>query len=217
MKRFSHILSFLAVALFVLSTGSVAKANSVDPQVGLGGDPATCEFAVTESSTSQMVNNAPTGCIFDVTNAIPGATLTSVTITILSDFFGKGTSNLTCHVYANEAGFGSPSPFSIGTPNADGTACTFSGPPVSNTGIILLSSTLVPPPTGGVNPGGSYGVELGSGNSPFLDPTGQFVLGSLNLMLSATVPEPGTLLLLGTGLAAIIANKKRLKTAKHLV
>ena len=218
MRRFSHILSFLAVALFLLSAGSVAKANAVDPQAGLGGDPATCgDFSVTESNTSQTVFNAPTGCIFDVTNAIPGATLTSVTITILSDFFGKGTSNLTCQVYANEAGFGSPSPFSIGTPNADGTACKFSGPPVNDTNPpILLLATLLPPATGGVNPGGRYGVELGSGGLPFTS-DGTTVLHFLDISLSATVPEPGTMLLLGTGLVALIANKKRPKAAKHSV
>jgi hypothetical protein len=35
--------------------------------------------------------------------------------------------------------------------------------------------------------------------------------------LSGTVPEPGTLLLLGTGVVALIPNKKRFKAAKQLV
>jgi hypothetical protein len=218
MRQFSHFLGFLAVALFLLSVGSVAKADAVDPQVGLGGS-GSC-FTINQTSTSQTQEGAPTGCIIDITNSIPGATLTSVTITILTPFLGEGLpGNLTCQVYANQSGFGSPSPFSIGTPNAAGDACTFTGPPVNDTNppITSVLAAVLPPPTGGVGPNGVYGVELGSGGLPFRDPTTGSVLSSLNIRLSATVPEPGTMLLLGTGLVALIASKKRLKAAMHSV
>ena len=52
MRRLSHILSFLTVALFLLSVGSAAKADGVDPAVGLeGGSGSTALFGPTFSFT----------------------------------------------------------------------------------------------------------------------------------------------------------------------
>src|SRR5260370_39591106 len=48
MRRSSHIVSFLAVALCLFLAGSVAKANGVDPSIGLGPTGSNGSFTQTQ-------------------------------------------------------------------------------------------------------------------------------------------------------------------------
>ena len=218
MKRFSHILSFLTVALFLLFTGSTAKANTVDPRVDMGGGGTTCpESNVTLTGLSPQSFSVQTGCVFDVTSTV--GTLTSLTVMISDAFVGQGTAgNLTCGFGTVSEGFGQTSPFSVGTARdgGAGNACTFSGPPMPAPSPIETLTLLTTDGSG--TP--IYGLDLGALDpftgqpDPFVNPNTNQPYASLNIMLSATVPEPGTLLLLGTGLIALIPNKKWFKAAK---
>jgi hypothetical protein len=184
MRRFSNILSFLAVALFLLCAGSVTKANGTDPQVGLGGGgtcPGTTTFS--ENSFTQAFTGLQTGCINDFQNNINDGTVTldRLVVNITSAFSGQ----ITCALLAG-------APLNSTTPNgSSATSCTFFD-------ATLLFS---------IAPGQIYGLTFDTHFGPTVD-----------IVLAQTVvPEPATLLLLGTGLAALAANRKRLKAAKHLV
>ncbi len=184
MRRSSHILSFLAVALFLLCVGSITKANAVDPQVGLGGSgtcPGTTTFS--ENSFTQAFTGLRTGCINDFQNNINDGTVTldTLVVNITSAFSGQ----ITCALLAG-------APLNSTTPNGSSpTSCTFFD-------ATLLFS---------IAPGQIYGLTFDTNFGPTVD-----------IVLAQTViPEPATLLLLGTGLAALAANRKRLKAAQHLV
>jgi len=223
MRRFSHILSFLAVALVLLLAGSVAKANT-DPRTGTGGG-GSCFGPLSFSSASQTfsgVNALPTtgsdftdtngNCVIDFTNNT-GGDVTSLTVTILTSFFGEGAlgmtnGSLSCQVYAGQFGFGSPSPFNNAV-KTDNNACTFND--LNVIGSWLPNTTL-----GlqlGVDP-----TELGFFKAPCDDSTGATCanLASLDVRFDAVVaPEPGTMVLLGTGLVAVVS-RKRLKERKRV-
>ncbi len=214
MRRFRYILSFLAVALALLFTGSFAKANTVDPRVDMGGGGTTCPGSnVTLTNLSQSFEGIQTGCVFDITSMV--GTLTSLTVTISDAFVGQGTvGNLTCGFGTVSDGFGPTSPFSVGAASnaGAGNACTFSGPPMPAPSPITFALLTT---DGSGTP--LYGMDLGAEGDPFVNPTTGLPYAFLNITLSATVPEPGTLLLLGTGLVALIPKKKWFKAAKHLV
>ncbi len=162
MRRFSHILSFLAVALFLLLVGNVAKANGVDPQIildGSGSCATTQANPLQETSLTQAFTGLQTGCANDFQNQIPSGdgfmTLDTLVVNVTSPFTGQ----ITCALGPN-------SPLNSATPNGSSpTSCTF------------------------------------------FDATVDFVLAQ------TVVPEPASLLLLGTGLAALAANRKKLKAA----
>jgi hypothetical protein len=82
MRRFSHILSFLAVALFLLLAGNVAKADSVDPVIGVKG----CTSGCTNPWTGSVTLTIPVG-VTDFTS--PSFDIASGTIT--SFHFHSGT------------------------------------------------------------------------------------------------------------------------------
>jgi len=224
MRRFSHILSFLAVALFLLSIGSVAKANTADPRTGTGGG-GSCFGPLSFSSASQTFNALPTtasdftdtngNCVIDFINNT-GVDVTSLTVTILTPFFGEGSvgsgmtdGSLSCAVYSGAFGFGSPSPFNNAT-KTDNNACTFND-------VVVIGSWLPGTTLGlqlGVDP-----TELGFFKAPCSDTTGASCanLDSLDVRFDApaAAPEPGSMVLLGTGLVALVGRKK-LKERKRL-
>ncbi len=182
MRRFSNILSFLAVALFLLCAGSVTKADGTDPVVGLGGG-GTCAGTTTfsENSLTQAFSGLQTGCINDFQN-LTGVTLDTLVVNVTSSFTGQ----ITCALLAG-------APLNSATPNGSSpTSCTF------------FDATFLASITSG---GPAYGLTFDTHFGPTVD-----------IVLAQTViPEPATLLLLGTGLAALAANRKRLKAATHLV
>ncbi len=186
MRRFSHILSFLAVALFLLLVGNVAKANGVDPSIGLGPGGSCTTSPFQETSFTQAFTGLQTGCINDFQNQITsddvGQTLDTLVVNVTSAFTGQ----ITCVLLEG-------APLNSATPNGSSpTSCTFSDQ-------TFLTS---------ITPGQTYGLTFDTNFGPTVD-----------IVLAQTVitPEPATLLLLGSGLAALAANRKRLKSAKHSV
>jgi hypothetical protein len=184
MRRFSHILSFLAVALLLLCAGSVTKADGTDPVVGLGGG-GTCAGTTTfsENSLTQAFSGLQTGCINDFQNNINDGTVTldTLVVNVMSPFSGQ----ITCALLAG-------APLNSATPNGSSpTSCTFFD------ATTILS----------IRPGQIYGLTFDTHFGAKVD----------IVLAQSVIPEPATLLLFGTGIAALAANRKRLSAAKHSV
>jgi hypothetical protein len=201
MKRSSYFLSFLTVALFLLSVGNVAKADGVvDPKIALGGGgtcPETPTFQVTEFT--QAFTGLPTCGILDFQNEIKqdgeGVTLNMLVVNVTSPFGGA----ISCALAEG-------SPFNDFTPDGSSpTSCTFFES--SNFFSALSDSECEDSEEcgNGIGPGGIFGLTF----DPNFGKTVDIVLSQ-----SVITPEPTTLLLFGTGLVAFVANKKRLKAAK---
>lgn len=179
MKRFSHILSFLAVALFVLAAASTANADGTDPSIIIlnGGDqvpiPGTSFsfFTTTGSDCNFTSPTTATTCNFQNTNPA-AATWTAVDIDI-SQVIDK--SLVTC-------GGGAFFASCVVTNDADGTVdISLSGGP-------------------GITPADfpAFGIAGWASGTTF---DGTITLSS--------VPEPGTLALLLTGGGFFLARRKR--------
>lgn len=94
MKWSSYVLGFLAVALLLLSAGSLVKADGLlDPKVGLGPSGSCSENS--QTSFTQSFPGLETDCVNDFTNNIPqddgGVTLFQLVVTIAG-----GPFDLTC-------------------------------------------------------------------------------------------------------------------------
>lgn len=181
MIRFSHIPSFLAVALFLLCVGSAAKATPIDPEIILDGS-GSCPGTQFQTSFTQAFLGLQTGCTIDFRQLIgQGVILHTLVVNVTSPFNGQ----ISCM----------NGPFSPlqGTPVVSSPrSCTFSDPPTSS-GSIGFNTT--------------YSLFFGTNFGPTVD----------IILAQQVVPEPATLLLLGTGVVALLANRKRLKALKDLV
>jgi hypothetical protein len=216
MRRFSHILSFLAVALFLLSAGSVAKANTVDPKSGYGGggscnDPANPLLlsAFTGDGSSITTFNCP----LDFRNDL-GFDIGSLTMTILTSFVG-GPDSLSCIIDPNQGPGGAFSLPAFNTAVHNGSSCIYSGAgplPNNNPGPSLLALVLVQPMAPGVLANGAlFSMQWGYPDAPFAE-------SSLDVRMSASpAPEPGSLILVGTGLTALALRRKSLKASAKRV
>jgi len=187
MRRFSHILSSLTVALFLLLTGSVAAADTAaDPKIGLSptGSTATCTQTVGQPSISpcSFTTDANGHAVDDITNDT-GLFLIQDTVTML----GAAIANLNCSVGPDAPNW-TTSDGTTGPTPAVGNACAFFG--------------------GFISPGHLYGLNFDgfAANTTYL-----FDLTDVRV---ADLPEPGTMILLGVGLAAVAASRKRLKGAR---
>ncbi len=177
MRRFSYILSFLAVALFLLLAAGGAKADVIDPKIAMGGGGSCTENS--QTSLTQSFTGLLTGCVNAFTN-LNDVTLDTLVVNVTSPFDGQISCEVLTTAPLNSTMVSSP------------TSCTF------------FDATLI----GSITPGARYGLTFDTSFGSTVD-----------TILAQTVitPEPATLLLLGTGLAALSANRKRLKAAKHLV
>ncbi|HEV2196758.1 MAG TPA: PEP-CTERM sorting domain-containing protein [Candidatus Acidoferrum sp.] len=115
--------------------GSAAKANTIDPQVGLGGSGSCTETPFQETSLTQSFTGLQTGCINDFQNLINGSTVTldTLVVNVTSSFGGT----LTC-VLLNGA------PLNSATQSSS-SSCTFFD-------ATLLQS---------ISPGQIYGLTFG--------------------------------------------------------
>jgi hypothetical protein len=179
MKQFSHILSFLAVTLFVLAAGSIANATGVDPSIIVlnGGDQVpipgtTFSFFTTTGSDCNFTSpTTATNCNFQNTN--PGAaTWTALDIDISQVI---DMSLVTC-------GGGAFFASCVVTNDADGTIdISLSGGPGITTADFPFFSI------------------AGWASGTTFD-------GTITL---SSVPEPGTLALLLSGGGLLLARRKR--------
>ena len=189
MRRFSYILSFLAVALFLLVAASAAKADLADPKIVLGPTGSQNTFNQSACFASTTDN-----CFF--TSDAAGD---PVTIDIFNDLI-TGDSDTPAFIIQDTITIDA----TIGPLmcQADSeTAPNWTGTPSGNSCIYM---------GGFISPGNKYGWTF----SLFPAGTFPFHLNARTSTTAPTVPEPGTIVLLGTGLvSAFGASRKRLKGA----
>jgi PEP-CTERM motif-containing protein len=186
MKKLSYL--FVLFALIILSA-STTKADVADPLIGAGGGGSCATVDLMSANQAFTVTAAelyPVPCVIDIVNDT-GGDLTSFVVTVDTAF----SFALNCYIDTSQAA----SPFSLATTTAP-NACTFSDG-VLGTGKIL---------------GLLFGTADGSHPFCLVDPTtgvcNNFQNG-LPVTLHAT-PEPASFALIGTGLAALVARRKKL-------
>jgi PEP-CTERM motif len=198
MKRSSCFLRVLTVALFLLLAGGVAKADPIDPKILLGGG-GSCTNQNQVSLTQSFTVDA--NCINDFKNLVTagghGVTLDSLVVTV-----SGGPFVITCGLNPGAALTAPP----IQTP----TGCIFSIPKSegcdeSDCQTAGFESTHLSCEesddcqTTGIGPGQVYGLSLDDNNP----------LPHTYSITVSSIPEPASIVLIGTGLAALVARRKK--------
>ena len=189
MKQLSYVLVIVAVALVLLSTGSTTKANGLDPQIGLGPTGSNPCVAGVDMPCTQ--NNCFVGDAFCTVQL-------DSTGSAVADIFNDTGFNLISATINVDSGFDPPlscltaNPFGFNNVATGATSCTYSfmfdplGIPGGSTyGIIFNDFTLAGTPLSFL----TFDLAAIKGTTP--------------------VPEPASLLLLGSGVAVLAAARKR--------
>ena len=178
---------FLPACLLLIGANTAFAQGGPDPKILMGGGGSCQSFD--ETSLTQTFTNVKTGCVVDFTNNItsdseePNVTLDLLVVNVDTAFSGA----LSCAINADSPLQGAPT---VSSP----TSCTFQDPPEE-----ILS----------IDPGETYSLS-------FINPcaVGCGFPALIDITLAQTVipaPEPATLLLLGVGLAVLLAGRKWLK------
>lgn len=199
MKRSRYFLGLLTVALFLLPAAGVVKADLADPKIALGPTGSSGTFTQTQCFPA---DGGVSACSF-TTDANGMTTIDIINNTGNSGDFEDSEESGTFiikDIVNIEAPLGSLGSFTCPTEGAPGWSGTASG----NSCIF----------TGGfISPGVKYGLTFS-----LFAPNTKFFFDLRDVTSSTPpVPEPGTMILLGTGLASVAAGRKRLKRAKHVV
>lgn len=187
------VYGFVFGMLMILSA-STTRADAVDDPKIVGGGGGSCpgiSFDVTSSTQSFSIPAVdlypPTGpCVVDFTNET-GGVLTGVTLDLGTAFAGS----LTC-------GLAVPSPFTsfLQPPATPPNECTFLGASIPDEGV--------------------FGLTFGSTFHPFCAPDSTVTNGVCSDPLQSLggtfhqTPEPASIALIGTGVAALLARRKKL-------
>jgi PEP-CTERM motif-containing protein len=181
MKRLTYGLVF---AMLIMLSASSTRADVADPRIGAGGGGSCGSVDLTSVTSSFTLGASELGCIVDFTNDTPGA-ITQLEVDVNPALFSGA---LTC-------GLDAGSPFS-----------SFEQPPTTAAGTCLFLGANVPI-------GGVFGLTFGSTIHPFCldNPTTGACDNLQNLPVTvSSTPEPASIALIGTGLAAWLARRKKL-------
>ena len=181
MKKLSYGFVF---ALLIMLFASSTRADVADPRIGAGGTGSCGSVDLTSVTSSFTLSASELGCIVDFTNDTPGP-ITMLEVDVNPALFSGA---LTC-------GLDAGSPFS-----------SFEQPPTTAAGTCLFLGANIPM-------GSMFGLSFGSTIHPFCldNPTTGVCEKLQNLPVTvASTPEPASLALIGTGLAAWLARRKKL-------
>lgn len=183
MRKFSHILSFLALALFVLAVASSATANTVDPSIIVQNNPG------------------PIG-----TNLIPGTTFSFITPDGFScNFTSPAPSTNDCAVRNTNPGLATWTAvdFDI-SQNILASLVSCGGGP------FFASCVVTNDPDGTVDVSFTGGLGIPVNTEALIGIAGWDVNTTFDATITlSSVPEPGTLALLLTGGGFFLARRRR--------